>query len=156
MMTYITIVDTPYGATYLTDPSEVIPAARVQIIRTRLDYLNAIKAGAVTKDGTRPPLLPGKVNSYFTFELLLRLLRCSASSIEEQFMIDKTFQKPGAKIPLSVLYDEYTRYCELNSRPYLPVKKFGKVLRDVFGLEKRQTSSPRGHVTCVFGVEVID
>ncbi|AUR88851.1 winged helix-turn-helix DNA-binding domain protein [Vibrio phage 1.118.B._10N.261.49.F6] len=101
------------------------------------------------------PCLPDQALPYETYESLKRVLEGHSLPIEGQYISKHLEQKQGEKIPLQLVHDDYVLFCEKNHYPYMPLKRFGKVLRDKYGVTTKQSSYKTKNLTCLFNYDFV-
>lgn len=94
--------------------------------------------------------LPGE-----TYENLVKMLQGHSLPMEGQFLNAAMVKRGGAKIPLQFVHDAYCLFCEKRMHSAVPIKTLGKVLRDYYGVEMKQTTYLGRNVTCVIGYELL-
>ena len=88
-----------------------------------------------------------------TYESLKRILEGHSLPIEGQYISKYLEEKQGVKIPLQLVHDDYVLFCEKNHYQYMPLKRFGKVLREKYGIVTKQSSYKTKNLTCLFNYD---
>lgn len=164
-MIRVTIIETDEGVLYTTEPFE-LPRCTIRIVsfdtshnaleelqgrRDISDYLEKKKVSVIK---TNLPSPPGQLLTHETYDGLKRILMGHCDNAEGRFIREELLQEGGAKIPLQFVHDAYCLFTEKNRLRTLPIKKFGKVLRDSFGLTTKQTSYKGKNVTCLLNYNI--
>jgi len=164
-MIRVTIIETPEGVLYTTEPFELSKATvRVVNFDTTQKVLNELQNRHVVcekvqarTDGVLPlaaPCPPGQVLTHETYDNLKRLLMGHVGGTEARFIREELIEEAGTKIPLQFVHDAYCMFCERNGLHPLPIKKFGKVLRDRFNMTTKQTTYKKKNVTCLLNYKI--
>ena len=101
------------------------------------------------------PCPPNEWLTHESYDSLKRMLEGHALPVEGQYISKCLVQKQGVKIPLQLVHDDYVLFCEKNHYPYLPLKRFGKVLRERYGATTKQSSYKTKNLTCLFNYDFI-
>ncbi|CAM0051862.1 hypothetical protein VPH234P10_0094 [Vibrio phage 234P10] len=112
-----------------------------------------VQAGGATR--IVKPCPPDEWLNHETYESLNRLLQGHTLPLEGQFLYAEMREAKGAKIPLQFIHDAYCLFCERNLRNPVPLKTLGKLLRDHYDVETKQTSFKGRNVTCAIGYELL-
>lgn len=164
-MIRVTIIETPEGVLYTTEPFELSKSTvRVVNFDTTRKVLDELKNRHVVcekvqarTDGITPlaaPCPPGQILTHETYDNLKRLLMGHLEGSEARFIREELIPEAGAKIPLQFVHDAYCMFSERNGVYPMPIKKFGKVLRDRFNLTTKQTTYKRKNVTCLLNYKL--
>ena len=164
-MIRVTIIETPEGVLYTTEPFELYKSTvRVVNFDTTQKVLDELKnrhivcekVQARTEDN-RPlvaPCPPGQVLTHETYDNLKRLLMGHTGGLEARFIREELIPEAGAKIPLQFVHDAYCLFSQRNGTQPMPIKKFGKTLRERFNLVTKQTTYKRKNVTCLLNYKI--
>lgn len=99
------------------------------------------------------PCPPNEWLPHETYDSLKRMLEGHALPIEGQYISGHLTEKQGVKIPLQLVHDDYVLFCEKNHYPYMPLKRFGKALRERYGVTTKQSSYKTKNLTCLFNYD---
>lgn len=164
-MIRVTIIETDSGVLYTTEPFE-LPRCTVRIASFDTSHraLEEIQERGAANDyliknglpicETNQPCPPGQILSHETYDGLKRVLMGHCDGAEGRFIREELSQHAGEKIPLQFVHDAYCLFTERNRLRTLPIKKFGKVLRDSFGLVTKQTTYKGKNVTCLLNYKI--
>ena len=101
------------------------------------------------------PCPPDEWLTHESYDSLKRMLEGHALPIEGRYISKRLVKKQGVKIPLQIVHDDYVLFCEENHYPYLPLKRFGKALRERCGATTRQTSYKTKNPTCLLNYDFL-
>jgi hypothetical protein len=101
------------------------------------------------------PCNPNEWIDHETYESMKRMLQGHGLPVEGRFFYNELVEETGAKIPLQFVHDAYCLFCERIKHTPLPIKRFGKVLRDHYGAVTRQTTYKSRSVTCLINYKLL-
>ena len=89
-----------------------------------------------------------------TYDNLKRILSGHTLPAEGKYIAANMGESAGDKIPLQLVHDDYVLFCRENYYEPMPLKRFGKALREKYGMTMRQSSYKNKNITCVFNYKL--
>lgn len=156
-MIRVTIIEANGHVLYTKDSDyELENASRVCSILTSPFALNEIqnrKPRTVRAGNHHIEVRPLPEDTWFNYESydsLKRMLSGHTMPIEGRYVAENMEEKSGVKIPLQLVHDDYVLFCQRNYQFPMPLKRFGKALRERYGMEMKQSSYKTKNITCIF------
>lgn len=89
-----------------------------------------------------------------TYDNLKRILSGHSLPAEGKYIAANMEESAGDKIPLQLIHDDYVLFCRENYHEPMALKRFGKALREKYGMMTRQSSYKNRNITCVFNYKL--